>query len=213
MTYLQFLIPSFLHRLDNRLMLQLPHIWRTRIHFVAFYAAIAWILLFFIGFLYPLSMFDISRTTYVLNETKGVSSLFLLICGFFALVYWWQQVAKFRIIVAKWYHSCVECVLFALGILLIWQAVNAFKNGLDANIGYRVGRHISAADKAQLYAHNFYLPGGLAYLWGDQFHGVMYRNHYGDPIDSTAFLYFLDAEKLLQKYHSKIKKQGVKTPC
>ena len=206
MKYLNLFIPNFLQDIDNRLMLQLPHIWRTRIHFVAFYGLIAWILLFFIGLFYPLSMYDISRTPYAVAEVKRVSFLFLLICGFFSLIYWWQQVAKFRILAAKWYHSFMECALFFVGIFMLWQAVNAFQNGLDTNMAYRVGRKISASDKEKLYANNFYLPGFINYNKNDQFKNNVELNNLTDSISSG---YYADAERILQVYHNRLYRQGV----
>ncbi len=205
MKYISLLMPKFLNHIDNQLMLHAPHIWRTRVHFVAFYALIAWILLFFIGFLYPLSMFDISRTPYAVAEIKHVSFLFLLICGFFGLVFWWQQVSKFRILAAKWYHSFMECALFFIGIFMLWQAVNAFQNGLDTNMAYRVGRSISAAEKEKLYGENFYLPGRFDYNSEIQFD----INENENDKDSIPFQYFADAEDLLQVYHNRIHQQDV----
>ncbi len=204
MNYISFLIPSFLSKIDNHLLLHAPHVWRTRVHFVAFYALLAWILLFFIGFLYPLSMFDISRTPYKIEELKSVSFLFLLICGFFSMVFWWQQIVKFRILAARWYHSLMECCLFFIGIFMLWQAVNAFKNGLDTNIAYRVGRTVSASDKAQLYARNFYLPGYVKYKAAIYFNDYNFREN-----DSIPYSYFKKSEKLLDMYHQRIYRQGV----
>jgi hypothetical protein len=204
MKYLNALVPNFLQSIDNRLMLEMPHIWRTRIHFIAFYGLIAWIMLFFIGFFYPLSMYDISRTPYAVEEVKRVSFLFLLICGFFSLVYWWQQVAKFRILSAKWYHSFMECGLFFVGIFVLWQGVNAFQNGLDTNMAYRVGRKISTADKEKLYANNFYLPGLFDYNREEGF-----KRKSNVQFDTTYHDYFSDAEYLFQIYHNRILRNGV----
>ena len=206
MKYLNLFIPNFLQDIDNRLMLQMPHIWRTRIHFVAFYGLIAWILLFFIGLFYPLSMYDISRTPYAVEEVKRVSFLFLLICGFFSLIYWWQQVAKFRILAAKWYHSFMECALFFVGIFMLWQAVNAFQNGLNTNMAYRVGRSISAADREKLYLNNFYLPGFISYESDDQFRSTRLVDI---TEDSFYNAYYPEAEKVLQAYHKSILRGGI----
>jgi hypothetical protein len=41
MKYINLLIPPFLQRIDNHLMLHSPHVWRTRVHFVSFYALVA----------------------------------------------------------------------------------------------------------------------------------------------------------------------------
>jgi hypothetical protein len=204
MKYISLLIPNFLSRIDNHLMLHTPHIWRTRVHFVAFYAFIAWILLFFIGLLYPLSMFDISRTPYAVEEIKHVSFLFLLICGFFGLVYWWQQVAKFRILAAKWYHSFMECALFFVGIFMLWQAVNAFQNGLDTNMAYRVGRVLSEADREKLYRENFYLPAVF-----DFNNEIELRKEFDWRKDTSPYQYYTEAEALLQTYHNRLHRAGV----
>lgn len=204
MNYISLLIPKFLSKIDNHLMLHTPHVWRTRVHFVAFYALLAWMLLFFIGFLYPLSMFDISRTPYKIDELKGVSFLFLLICGFFSMVYWWQQIVKFRILAARWYHSLMECCLFFIGIFMLWQAVNAFKNGIDTNIAYRVGRNLTTADKEKLYANNFYMPGYLNYN-----PAVMFSDYNFHDNDLIPYGYFEKSEKLLEICHQRIHRQGV----
>jgi hypothetical protein len=206
MTYLNLLVPNFLHRIDNYLMLHSPHVWRTRIHFVGFYALIVGIVLFLIGLMYPLSMYDISRTPYEVEELKHTSFLFLLICGFFSLVYWWQQVVKFRILTAKWYHSFLECLLFFIGIFTLWQAVNAFKNGIDTNIAYRVGRNLSKEDKVKLYEHNFFLPGLLHYDSDDQFRDD--ANKFAKP-DSLPNAYFKEGERLLSVYSNRIHRKGV----
>ncbi|MBL7814282.1 MAG: hypothetical protein JNL70_04675 [Saprospiraceae bacterium] len=206
MTYLNFLIPPFLNRIDDYLKLQAPHIWRTRIHFVLFYGLIAWGVLFSIGLFYPLSMYDISRTPYAVEEIKRVSFLFLLVCGFFSIVYWWQQVAKFRILAARWYHAFWECILFFIGILVLWQSVNAFQYGLNTNIAYRVGNKITLEDRERLYAHNFYLPGYIAFNTND-----LTRLSPDDTtaIDSFFPLFFLEAEKLMQVYHNRIMRNDV----
>ncbi|MCB9352266.1 MAG: hypothetical protein H6573_32950 [Lewinellaceae bacterium] len=54
-TTYKWVVPVFLRRWDTFLLERYPIVWRTRAHYVLFYASMATLLLFIIGFIYPVS--------------------------------------------------------------------------------------------------------------------------------------------------------------
>ena len=77
-------VPNFLNRIDLYLLTHYPNVWATRVHYFVFYSLICGnLLMFLLGYLYPISMANIPSY----NNIVGIIDL-LLLSGFLVIIYW-----------------------------------------------------------------------------------------------------------------------------
>lgn len=86
---LHSLTPNFLHKIDKQLLLHHPDIWATKIHHVAFWGSIYFLILTSIAWTYPIAM----------DNVPNVDALFMVLTlpSVVAFIYWVYQLYLFRI--------------------------------------------------------------------------------------------------------------------
>lgn len=156
-----FLIPSFLKRLDFWLMTHKPHVWRTRGHFVVFYGAIIALLFFLLGLLYPQTLYQLSdegRKGTSITEIISILSFILAIGGIF---FWWYSIQKFPYKRTSVVHFFVEIGIYTLGLFTMWSIVWAFLFGFFYKRSFLLEKN-TAEDKEWFYQNDFqnfgYMP-------------------------------------------------------
>ena len=125
------LIPSFLKRLDFWLMTHKPHIWRTKGHFVAFYAAIVSAVFFVVGLIWPYTLFNLQELRGQASDILfpfGVMSFFLVLGGIFL---WWFSIQKYAYRRTNIQYFLTEVGIYALSIFALWTVFLAFTLGFE----------------------------------------------------------------------------------
>ncbi len=202
MNLLNLTTPKFLKEFDTYLILQHPYIWRTRFHFVLFFALLGGIVFFLIGLFIPLSMYTLVKENNVIVEIKHSALLFGLILAIFITFFWWSRVARHKTFNTKWYQNIIECSLYYVCLFTLWQAINAFNSGIDANIAYRIDNNLSNEDLQKLNQNNFFIPSYMP-------HNPDYCTHtYNDSIFNEDN-YYKTGELLLSQLQNKINKDSI----
>ena len=177
-----FLIPSFLKRLDFWLMTHKPHVWRTRGHFVVFYGVIVALLFFLLGLLYPQTLYQLSdegRKGTSITEIISILSFILAIGGIF---FWWYSIQKFPYKRTSVVHFFVEIGIYTLGLFTLWSIVWAFLFGFFYKRSFLLEKN-TAEDKEWFYQNDF--------------HNFGYMPHVQENKLNDLNTYFVNGEKLI----------------
>jgi hypothetical protein len=115
MKILNYLIPSPLRKIDNRLLQHYPIVWETKIHYVLFYIAVANCFFRIVASLY--SARELSYIPYenLVAQTWGWSFLFAML----AILYYAYQQSFVRIKVYSWRENILRYGLYLLGVSMI----------------------------------------------------------------------------------------------
>lgn len=160
------LTPSFLKKFDQYLLLNYPHIWTTRIHHVAFWGSLYFLLLNVISWTYPMAPNNVPDTIGHFLILGIPSAIFFL--------FWVYQLSLFKV-EANFGISNVENrflnqfiyagIIFFLGTLPYYHSTV---------LHYRIGFLVSEKTIIQDYKNIRALPGDwyalsfdLPYLWED----------------------------------------------
>jgi hypothetical protein len=156
-----FLIPSFLKRLDFWLMTHKPHVWRTRGHFVVFYGIIVALLFFLFGLMYPQTLYDLSDEGRSSTDISYLFTLlsFLLVTG--AVFGWWFSIQKYPYKRTSVVHFILEISIYTIGLFALWSVIWAFYFGFFYKRCYMLEKN-KTEDKTWFYEHDFssfgYMP-------------------------------------------------------
>lgn len=134
----KWLVPKFLSRLNTFLLENYPTIWRTRIHFVIFYAIIATIIFFIIGFFYPIPytqpIVDPIQPIEITNEIYYWIPLAICIIG---ILYWAYLQYQFPLLRCEPQKVLLTLLVYALGLYtLIAITPIAFRMGTIVQTAY-----------------------------------------------------------------------------
>jgi hypothetical protein len=126
---MRFFIPALLRRVDRYLLLNHPHLWQTRGHYVGFYSIIAFIVLWLSGYHCPTRHQSVDfQVTTIFDETYY--SLFLT---FGVLLWWWHAVRQHEVKYVGFKDFLSEILMYALNGWLLWRAIWAFQHGFVYN--------------------------------------------------------------------------------
>ncbi len=136
-----FLIPSFLKRLDFWLLTHKPHIWRTRGHFVVFYCLIAAFLLYFLGKMYPQNFADFYDGDYVKNNSVVLYLKSFLAFTSVGIIMWWYSIQKFSYLRTNFLHFLTEIGIYTLGICSISLFIFSFDHGYSYRQAFQLEKN------------------------------------------------------------------------
>ena len=204
MSLINLITPKFLKKFDRYLILQYPYIWRTRFHYVLYFSLIGWLVLFLSGLFYPLNMYEVVKEANLIEEIKHSLLLFGLISVVFVVFFWWSRVARHKALNTIWYQNIIECLLYFICLFTLWQTVNAFNNGIDVNIAYRIENNLSKEDLEKLNKNNFFIPAHL-----DHFSDKIRYSPYYDTLGNDKNSYYKNGEILLSKLQNKINSDDI----
>jgi hypothetical protein len=123
----KYIVPSFLQRFDRYLLVNHPHLWRTRGHYVGFYSFLATLILFLAGYFYPQTLYDLT------TSGREMPSFYISVFGIFLsigmLFSWWYYIQKFEYKRLNFTHFLSEIGIYAICLTLLWSSVFAFLLG------------------------------------------------------------------------------------
>ena len=184
-----FLIPSFLKRLDFWLMTHKPHIWRTKGHFVLFYCGIAAVLLYFLGRQYPQNLADFADGDYFRsNNFAGYVTNFLTFVSVGIMAWWWYAIQKFGYKRTNIVHFLTEISIYALGIYALSLLVFGFEKGLNQRQAYELEKN-KPEDSTWVVQNGFFYYG--------------YMPHFQVNKEQNLFAYFKKGEDLGNKFYNR----------
>ena len=184
-----FLIPSFLKRLDFWLMTHKPHIWRTKGHFVLFYCGIAAVLLYFLGRQYPQNFADFTDGDYMRsNDFAGYVTYFLCFLSIGIMAWWWYSIQKFGYKRTNIVHFLTEIGVYALGIYSVSLLIFGFEKGLSQRQVYELEKN-KPEDSAWVVQNSFFFYG--------------YMPHFQENKENNLFAYFKKGEDLGNKFYNR----------
>ncbi len=127
---LQKLVPRFLKRADQFLLKNHPVIWRTKIHFVAFYSLIVGnVVAVGLGLLYPVSMEEIPS-----NDTLEMLFFLSTIIAAFGLIWWSYSTYKVKLRASSFAAYLLTGFLYFAGTISIWFNVLNFNTAVQYQI-------------------------------------------------------------------------------
>ena len=185
-----YLIPSFLKRLDFWLMTHKPHIWRTRGHFVIFYSLLAAVVMYIGGRLYPQVFADFfNKDNNVNNAHVNDNLVFYLTCfiGFVSvgiMMWWWQSIQKFGYRRTNIGHFLIEIGIYTLGLFTISMFILGFDKGFSYRQAFELEKN-SREDSLWVVQNNFFQYG--------------YMPHFQPNKEYNFKAYFKEGEELSQK--------------
>ncbi len=119
---LKFFAPKFLKRLDDRLLLNSPILWISKLHYVVYYTLIMWILTAIIAFVLPINLSDMVST--------GIYYTLFTIISIILLCVWLYKNAIFNIESdfgnRKWIDEYKVFFTYFLCIFLLFSSAYPF---------------------------------------------------------------------------------------
>ena len=146
---------KFLKNIDQYLLRHYLHVWRTKAHYTLTISILAGLILFLIGYFYPLDMLKVGKNYQDIENIKQLSFLISAALAAFGIVAWWRQIAKYPLLTTNWRNAILENAIYVLCLFVIWEATNAFTAGLNANI-VSLKNRISSEDQKRLDEENFF---------------------------------------------------------
>jgi hypothetical protein len=152
----KYIVPSFLQRFDRYLLVNHPHLWRTRGHYFSFYTLIAAILLFAAGYFYPQTLHDLaSNRNRFHNELPFFVTAFFVFLSITVVFGGWYYIQKFQYNRVKWNHLGAEISIYTLCLSLLWASVFAFLIGYQYRTAYHIEKNIEP-NRQWLNDNNFF---------------------------------------------------------
>ena len=184
-----FLIPSFLKRLDFWLMTHKPHIWRTKGHFVLFYCGIAAVLLYFLGRQYPQNLADFADFDFMQgNDFASYFTFFLCFMSIGIFAWWWYAIQKFGYKRTQIAHFFIEIGIYALGIYAVSLLVLGFDKGFSQRQAFELEKN-KPEDSTWVVQSGFFFYG--------------YMPHFQANKEKNLFAYFKKGEDLGDKFYNR----------
>lgn len=154
----KWLVPNFLKRLDTFLLENYPTIWRTRIHFVLWYAIIAIPIFFVIGYFYPIPytqpIVDPINPIEITNEIYYLIPLAICVIG---ILYWAYLQYQFPLQRGEPQKALLTLFVYAIGLYtIIAFTAPAFRMGTIVHTAYN---WMEEEDIQYLKKNDFFLYG------------------------------------------------------
>ena len=131
MKFLQKLIPGFLNRLDHRLLINKPNIWRTKAHYLLFYAIIIIALVFSCGCFYPHS---IQSEVYGSAEQRDNIAIFITFAmSIVIIIFWSTRLYQFQTKISRWKHFFYTFCIYFICLFILFTSVFSFHYGSFIN--------------------------------------------------------------------------------
>ncbi len=129
---LSFLVPRFLHRIDDYLLINYPFIWRTRVHYFLFFSLIiANPMLWFLGQVFPFTASQLPD----FDMINGFRELFLM-GGIVFLLFWVYDQYKLRLGEQAPKHYLLTWVVYIFCIFLIFVNTIVFSSSLVTQVAH-----------------------------------------------------------------------------
>ncbi len=128
----KWLVPKFLKRLDTFLLENQPTIWRTRIHFVLFYAIAVIPFFFMLGLLYPISYSNpVVHPIEPIKIASGIYYVAPLIFCIIGILYWMYLEYQFPLQKSGLVRTLLDIFFYSIGLYFILAFTStAFYMGL-----------------------------------------------------------------------------------
>ncbi len=193
----KYIVPSFLRRMDPYLLVHHPHVWRTRGHYVVFYALIGIIFMFLAGYNYH------KQTSYEFLLEKKINPKLpfyvTYLSAFFAIgvvVVLWHLVQKFKYNRSKFTHILTEISIYSICIFLLWSATFAFLLGYEYQKAYPLSKEI---EKNYVWLNDNY------------FFQPIYLPHYQENKLNNLNTYFKNGDYLFKQYQLRREKLQIQS--
>jgi len=154
MKFLQKLIPDFLNKIDHRLLVNKPVIWRTKAHYLLFYAAIFSLIVFSIGCLYPHSIY---KEVYESSDSKENAAIFITCAmSLIVIVFWSTRLYQYQMKISRWKHFFYTFCIYFSCLFILFTSVFSFHYGSYINKSRLLVNFNDSYQK--LSDNNFHLP-------------------------------------------------------
>ncbi len=227
MKFFQKLIPDFLNKLDHRLLINKPSIWRTKAHYLLFYSIIIVALVFSVGCFYPRSLYT------EVYEKSGGSNLDIYITAGMSIIvilFWSTRLYQYKTKILKWNQFFKTFCIYFFCLFILFTSVFSFHYGsfinrtnLISNFrnshNHLVNNNFHIPSYFPHYQNNLlehadeYLDAGVALskkLHELDFKDVKFANfHHGQNYYNTAPIESYEQLNLIKDYLSYIEKHGV----
>lgn len=139
---LKFFAPKFLKRLDDRLLLNSPILWISKLHYVVYYTLIMWILTAIIAFILPINLSDMVST--------GIYYTLFTIISIILLCVWLYKNAIFNIESdygnRKWTDEYKVFFSYFLSVFLMFSSAYPFSIIYSQRIANQLSDEQMASD-------------------------------------------------------------------
>jgi hypothetical protein len=182
-------VPDFLRRFDKYLLLNLPFVWRTRVHYLLFYSLVADVILFLIGLSYPMDLFKLYAEGIDIIKNQEYIAMIMVLLSFLTLIYWWNQLSKYKTPIVDGKNILLEWLIYFVCVSAI--ILNSFMCtwGIQCKKAYFTTKEIH-------YDHPF--------LADNQHFQLGYITHYDADKNNNKAAYFKNGEALLSEIKGQI---------
>lgn len=131
MKFLQKFIPGFLNKIDHRLLINKPVIWRTRAHYLLFYASIIIAIIFSVGCFYPHSIYE--EVYQSAGNRDNIAIIITAIMSLVVIIFWSSRLYQYKTKISRWKHFFYTFCIYFFCLFILFTSLFCFHYGSFIN--------------------------------------------------------------------------------